>query len=224
MACGVTIITGVAPSDLDNTIALLMVDQPTKTTTEPDGHGEWNVTCYFTLCNDGSDPLTTATAADPGTKTRIGSAATTPAAFIAAHLADAQAVKKNFRIPIAVTLAQSALETGWGRSVVGNAYFGIKALPGQPYVTSATHEYDAEGACTSQSANFCSFSSYTDAAMAYGNFLTSNARYADAFNHTDNPETFALAVAAAGYATDPNYGNSLVALMRVDNLEGYDRV
>ena len=223
MACGISVTTGLADADIDDAVALSMVDNPLSTSLQSDGHGGWNLTCVFNPCSDGSDPLTTAPASNPAAKTVLGSASTTPATFIQAHLADAQAVKRQFKIPIAVTLAQSALETGWGRSVVGNAYFGIKASAGQTSVTTTTHEYE-NGQRKSTSAAFCSFANYTDAAMYYGRFLTTNSRYALAFQHTDDPEAFAQAIANAHFATSPTYGNSLVRLMRENDLEKYDRV
>ncbi|TAM00337.1 MAG: hypothetical protein EPN70_22510 [Paraburkholderia sp.] len=47
-------------------------------------------------------------------------------AFIEEHLADAQAIQRKYGVPAGVVLAQSALESSWGRAVVSNAYFGVK--------------------------------------------------------------------------------------------------
>ena len=44
-------------------------------------------------------------------------------------------VKRNWGVPIAVTIAQGALESGWGLKVKGNAYFGVKGKS----VTFTTH-------------------------------------------------------------------------------------
>ena len=71
---------------------------------------------------------------------------------------------------------------------------------------------------------FRSYSGFDEAADDYGRFLTGNPRYHAAFAHTDNPEAFAEAVAAAGYATDPTYSTKLVSIMRSNSLEDYDRV
>jgi len=48
------------------------------------------------------------------------------AAFINMALPAARAVRAKWGVPIAVTIARSAQETGWGRKVIHNAYFGIK--------------------------------------------------------------------------------------------------
>jgi peptidoglycan hydrolase FlgJ len=222
MPCGVQVITGIPGNLIGGIEAAALLDQPTQTMKQATGNGEWTLTIVFPPCDDGSDPLTHANGPG-GAPVAMGSAATSPGAFVQAHLADAQKVKQQCSVPIAVTLAQSALETGWGRSVVGNAYFGIKARPDQQSVVVGTHEYEG-GVCNSTSAAFCAYANYAESALAYGTFLAQNPRYSAAFQHVDNPEAFAQAVATAGYATDPHYGDKLVALMRANGLEQFDRV
>lgn len=46
--------------------------------------------------------------------------------FVGLHIGDAKTVSARTGIPVEVVLAQSALESNWGRAVKGNAYFGIK--------------------------------------------------------------------------------------------------
>jgi hypothetical protein len=48
----------------------------------------------------------------------------------------------------------------------------------------------------------------------HGRFLRENARYAAAFNYTNDPDRFVAEIWRAGYATDPNYPNLIVTLMR----------
>ena len=226
MPCGVGIIDDIADADFDAVYALTLADNPVKTTKSAATNlpGGWCLTADYGPCDDGSDPIVKSSAADPTTKVNLGSATTTAKAFVQVHLADAGAVKSTYGVPIAVTLSQSGLETGWGRAVVGNSYFGIKAQAGQPSVTTATHEYDADGNRVSIEAAFGSFPDFASSALAYGNFLRTQPRYAAAFQHTDNPEAFAVAVANAGYATSPTYGEKLVEIMRTEGLEQFDRV
>ena len=56
---------------------------------------------------------------------------------------------------------------------------------------------------------------------AHGHFLRDNSRYAKAFQAVDG-ESFARAIAAAGYATDPKYADLLVEIIRENNLTQYD--
>ncbi|EOI5885938.1 MULTISPECIES: glucosaminidase domain-containing protein [Citrobacter] len=53
-------------------------------------------------------------------------------------------VKRNWGVPIEVTIAQGAFESGWGRKAKGGAYFGVKGKsPEGKSITFTTHEnYD----------------------------------------------------------------------------------
>jgi hypothetical protein len=106
--------------------------------------------------------------------------------------------------------SQAALETGFGRSVVGNNYFGIKAGSSWngPTVTAGTWE-DTAGGPVRETARF---RSYTNPASAFSDWASTVSRkWSDAFN----APTFNEAVEglnygqAGGYATDRNYGGKL---------------
>ena len=222
MPCGVVRITGVPSSDIGRVEQDALSDGPLKVVKENAGGDLWDLTVFYNACAGNTDPISVSTFSG-GQPTVIGSAATTPGAFVASHLAATQAVKKQFGVPISVTLAQSALETGWGRHVVGNAYFGIKADSGQSSLTATTREVVA-GKTVYVNAAFRRYANYAEAALAYGKFLRTNARYHAAFDHIDAPEAFAHAVAEAGYATDPNYAAHVIGIMRNQSLEQYDRV
>ncbi len=138
--------------------------------------------------------------------------------FIDQNLEAAIAVKKKWRIPVAVTLCQSALESGWGKHVKGNAYFGVKgkSTAGKS-VNFGTTEFIG-GKKTSVSDTFRAYESFADAADGYGEFLNSNARYAKAFKHLNDPIAFAREIAKAGYATDPQYEQKLVGTINGQHL------
>jgi flagellar protein FlgJ len=222
MPCGQFITTDIPDNQIGGAEQEAQLDTPDKMTKQQQSDGSWTLTLTFPPCPDGSDPIQKKTSGD-NHSTIIGRASTSSAAFIQSHLAAARAVKDEYGIPISVCLAQSALETGWGRSVVGNAYFGIKAGAGHKSINTTTHEVRG-GKVIQEIADFRSYASFEEAADDYGSFLTTNNRYKPAFAHTDNPEAFAIAVANAGYATDPNYGTKLVQIMRTNNLEDFDRV
>lgn len=97
-----------------------------------------------------------------------------------------------YRVPAIFTLAQGGLESSWGNSDVAvnaNNHFGIKA-------DSAWKGPSYKG-----------YRKYSDVSGGYfdhAKFLTTNKRYAAAFNTTD-PVEFSKAVAAAGYSELPSY-------------------
>ncbi|MFP3567588.1 glucosaminidase domain-containing protein [Paraburkholderia sp. SIMBA_030] len=84
--------------------------------------------------------------------------------FIDTHLAAAQEVQRRYQVPAGVVIAQSALESNWGRSVVGNAYFGVKGrAPGGDSTTFTTHEV-INGKAIKIDDAFRAYGSYEEAA------------------------------------------------------------
>ncbi len=145
------------------------------------------------------------------------------AEFIAKLVPIAQKVKADWGVPVAVLVAQGALESSWGRHVKGNAYFGIKGKSETGNsVNFATHEVVA-GKTISIHDSFRAYKSLDEAADDYGQFLKNNPRYASAFAYTDQPDLFIDHVAAAGYATDPDYAKKIKSIIRAHNLASYDQ-
>lgn len=144
-------------------------------------------------------------------------------AFITMLLPAAQDAKKKWRVPISVLIAQAALESGWGRSVVDNAYFGIKGkAPDGSSTTFATTEVIG-GEVVKLQDTFRAYKDVNEAADDYGRFLSSNSRYSPCFAVADRPIEFVKKLAAAGYATDPDYAKKLTSIINTYQLEAYDR-
>jgi len=143
-------------------------------------------------------------------------------AFFAMAVGPAQASQKATGVPASVTLAQAIVESGWGDSHMKDAwnFFGIKAQGSEPYVVVRTREV-VGGKDVYIDARFRRFASMEDCFRAHGEFLRDNPRYAPAFQTTD-AESFARAIHAAGYATDPHYSDALIAIIRENNLTQYD--
>lgn len=128
-----------------------------------------------------------------------------------------------------VKLAQAALETGWGKSVVGNNLFGIKASGEKsPYwngdtVTATTSEY-RNGAYVPSVAQFRRYASLGDSIKDHTYFLQQNRRYKNAgVFSASNPEEQAQALQRAGYATDSLYASKLINIINSHNLKQYDK-
>src|SRR5829696_2684121 len=139
---------------------------------------------------------------------------TAQAAFVSQAARVARAVEDEFGVPAAVTLAQAALESNWGRAHMDDAnnYFGIKAYDrgGVPqigpiakgFVTLPTREV-VNGRTITVNARFRSYASMADSFRDHANFLRVNSRYAPAFAHTDEPDEFARAIARVGLRHRP---------------------
>lgn len=120
-----------------------------------------------------------------------------------------------------VLIAQSALETGWGKKVIrdhhGNTshnLFGIKADPhwrGQK-ISVGTLEYE-NGVAVRERAAFRAYDSVADSFDDYVNFIASNGRYDKALKAGDDPEGYLRGLQEAGYATDPRYAEKILRIL-----------
>lgn len=145
-----------------------------------------------------------------------------PTSFIAMLLAGAQECQRATGIPASVTIAQAALESGWGERVRGNNLFGIKAdkaWKGKT-VDVPTHEV-IKGQRVFVVDKFRAYDSWAECVMDRARFLKANPRYAKCFRETTG-EGWARAMAAAGYATDPAYAEKLISVMRGRKMAQYD--
>ncbi|MBX2878908.1 MAG: flagellar assembly peptidoglycan hydrolase FlgJ [Granulosicoccus sp.] len=142
-------------------------------------------------------------------------------AFIHDLLPKAREGAKRIGTQPVVILAIAALESGWGQSMIkdvggNNSHnlFGIKASASDDqFATSETTEY-IRGKAQKLKAHFKVFHSDADAVRGFTDFLTTNPRYGNALQHAENPERFVKELQQAGYATDPNYANKLISIMR----------
>lgn len=166
----------------------------------------------------------------------------TPNEFIKQYKIYALQTERKTGISHLFTLAQAALESGWGKNVPGNMFFGVKSgkdtpsekkqllttteilsspnlknlfplvisvkmLPNGKYkytIKDWFRKYDTPEEC------------FTD----HSQFFFKNKRYAKALLVKADPYKFAEEVAKAGYATAPDYANSLKKVIKM--LESYE--
>ncbi|MBS4077778.1 flagellar assembly peptidoglycan hydrolase FlgJ [Pseudomonas rustica] len=127
-------------------------------------------------------------------------------------------------------VAQAALETGWGKSVMraqdgssSHNLFGIKASSNWQgdSARAITSEF-RNGAMVKETAEFRSYASYKDSFHDLVTLLQSNNRYQDVLKSADNPEQFVRELQKAGYATDPNYATKISQIAKqMNNLQNY---
>lgn len=145
-----------------------------------------------------------------------------PAQFISAMLPGAQAANASTGVPVGMTIAQAAVESAWGAKAPGNNLFGIKADASWTghVISFATHEV-VHGKSEAIVAKFRAYPDFQGSLIDHAQFLKDNPRYAACFGTTDSCE-FARRMAAAGYATDPNYANTICAIINAHDLTQYD--
>ena len=148
-----------------------------------------------------------------------------PSEFIMRLTSAAVASAKATGVPASITIAQAALESAWGESGLakaGNNLFGIKAdslWRGQT-LTMNTKEF-IKGHWVVVPALWRKYPSWQSSIDDHAAFLKQNPRYKACFLCTTSP-AFARALAQAGYATDPDYANKLIALMSKHQLQSFD--
>lgn len=134
---------------------------------------------------------------------------TSPEAFVTTSQAAATEAVAGTSLHPDVVLAISAQETGYGKQVKGNNFFGIKG-EGQKFTT---HEVIDGKRVKVKGESFKKFDNFADAASGLVEFLQTNPRYAEVFKAT-TPEAQIEALAEAGYATDPKYKENLLAVLK----------
>lgn len=150
----------------------------------------------------------------------------TPKDFIAAISPAARASAAKTKIPASFTVAEAALESGWGASQLAlqaHNLFGVKADTSWrgAVLTMNTREF-INGHWIMEPAHWRSYADWQGAIDDHAAFLLTNPRYHLAFFGKRTGEDFARQVAAAGYATDPAYADKIIAVIRAHNLAALD--
>lgn len=145
-----------------------------------------------------------------------------PAEFTRAMLPMAEKAAARLGVDPHYLVAQAALETGWGKSIIrqqdgssSHNLFGIKTH-GQWQGESAnvlTSEYRG-GVKQQERASFRSYESYEQSFNDYVDFLQSNGRYEQALTRTGDADAFFRELQQAGYATDPRYAAKVSQIAR----------
>jgi len=160
----------------------------------------------------------------------------TPREFVKTYLPFARACEQKSRISAAFTLAQAALESAWGEAAPGNMFFGVKDSDGingneqllrtteysqrsdlqfpeiisvepvirngQKYFKYVVKDY------------FRKYDTPEDCFNDHAQFFYKNGRYRYAIGVANNPYQMAIQVAKAGYATDPDYEQKLIGVIK----------
>jgi len=173
------------------------------------------------LSLQGSDAITGRRLAQPPLapgKAAFGS----PQEFVATMLPMAEQAAQKLGVDARYLVAQAALETGWGKSIIrqqdgssSHNLFGIKTHNSWDGESARvlTTEYQG-GKAVKEAASFRAYDSYAHSFDDYVSFLQSNGRYQDALNATDSPERFVRELQQAGYATDPQYARKVAQIAR----------
>lgn len=158
-------------------------------------------------------------------KTRFGS----PEEFIATMMPMAEKAARRLGVEPRYLVAQAALETGWGKSMIrqkdgSNSHnlFGIKATNWSGESAAArTTEY-VNGRAVKQVEGFRAYASFEQSFDDFVSLLQNSDRYQSALNAGGDSERFVQELQKAGYATDPQYARKVSQIAR--RMEAYQTV
>ena len=158
----------------------------------------------------------------------------TPKEFVKKYKPFALETERKTEISHLFILAQSALETGWGKRAPGNMMFGVKASVSTPtekrqlvqtteilatdkakfpVIISIEKRPDGNFKYTVKDW-FRKYDSPEESFTDHANLFVNNKRYAKALLVRSDPYKFAEEVAMAGYATEPTYAERLKGVIR----------
>jgi flagellum-specific peptidoglycan hydrolase FlgJ len=175
-----------------------------------------------------SQSVTPAPAASPSSASSSPKQYATPGtrnqqAFISLVEPGAVAAQQRFGVPASVTIAQAIEESAWGQSSLAARYhnlFGIKGTGPAGSVTLPTQEYE-NGSWVTIDAQFAVYRNDAESIAGHAELLAASGYYARAMADRAYPDAFANNLTGV-YATDPDYGADLIALMKLYNLYQYD--
>ena len=214
------------PARLADRLLAGIVPPTTAAAGQPLAQNDWLAAKSFAapadkaLSVNGGDAITGRRLAQP--PLAPGKAAfSSPQEFVATMLPMAKAAAEKIGVDANYLVAQAALETGWGKSIIrqqdgssSHNLFGIKTADWQGESARVlTTEY-VDGKPTKESASFRAYGSFEQSFNDYVSFLQNNERYDNALDSAANPKTFVRELQRAGYPTDPQYANKVAQIAK----------
>ncbi|REH00256.1 glycoside hydrolase family 73 protein [Flavobacterium aquicola] len=159
-----------------------------------------------------------------------------PELFVKMNLPHAKQVEAKTGILAVATLTQAALESAWGDVAPGNMFFGVKDTDGvngneqlittSEYTRSAKNPMPFPISSTPIIKNgvkmfkhkgkdyFRKYATPEECFNDHAQFFLKNKRYVKALTVKNDYNRFFEEIAKAGYATDPNYADTLKAVSK----------
>ena len=148
--------------------------------------------------------------------------------FIKQVAPEAQAMQNTYHVYASITIAQAILESQWGTSQLASQYhnlFGIKGTGANSRVMT-TKEY-INGKWIVTKGRFRVYDSWSDSIKDHTRLMLNgtdtNQQNYDRVVHATNYQEAARGLQEAGYATDPDYAQKLISVIKAYKLYNYDK-
>jgi len=147
--------------------------------------------------------------------------------FIETLMPYAKKVAKTLGISPAVLIAQSALETGWGKKIINGSderssfnLFNIKAHKSWQGDKVSKNSLEVEdGVGIKRRSEFRAYQDFAHSFSDYEHFITTNQRYQEALQQGGDAERYVEELQKAGYATDPQYADKIKQIMNNESFK-----
>lgn len=151
---------------------------------------------------------------------------TSPEEFVRHVYPLAQKAAARIGLDPKLMLAQTALETGWGKFMIprkdGTSSFNLFNIKADKRWEGEAAEVQTlefrNGQPRQERWPFRAYESLDESMHDYIDFLSSNPRYQAALEKTADPQAFAKGLQQAGYATDPGYARKVINIMDSSRL------
>lgn len=128
--------------------------------------------------------------------------------------------ERSTKVPAGLTIAQWALESGWGEHQPGNNCFGIKSYTGCFGVQELKTIEVIRGVTTVVAGNFATFPSIEACFEKHAGLFTTGRAYARVWAHyleAGDTQTLIRQIAPI-YATDPAYASKLLQVVAMPEV------
>ena len=147
--------------------------------------------------------------------------------FINTLMPYAKKVAQVLGVSPAVLIAQSALETGWGKKIINRDknqssfnLFNIKANKSWQGDKVSKNSLEVEdGIGIKRRSDFRAYENIADSFADYQDFIVNNKRYEGALKEGADSEHYIESLQQAGYATDPQYAEKIKQIMRNEEFQ-----
>lgn len=149
-----------------------------------------------------------------------------PEAFVEDIWPHALEASKQLGVDAEVLVAQSALETGWGKYLPqqpdGSTSYNLFGIKADQRWQGETVEIDTRefrhGIMQQERASFRAYDSVAHAFEDYVQFIMNSPRYQKALQQGYDSAAYASELQQAGYATDPDYANKIMRIQSGETL------
>lgn len=148
--------------------------------------------------------------------------------FIKQVAPEAQAMQNTYHVYASITIAQAILESQWGTSKLASQYHNLFVIKGTgPHSRELTTKEYINGKWIVTKGRFRVYDSWSDSIKDHTKLMLTgtdtNQQNYDRVVKASNYREAAQVLQDSGYATDPDYAQKLISVIKAYKLYNYDK-